>query len=97
MIVGMVTGLDGSGFSGLPLVGALSGALAPTVGVDAATLAAIGQMGAVWVGGGTLIAWSSIVAVAGFAKVSVIELVRQCFIPVITGLILSTIVAILLF
>ncbi|MDQ0206153.1 hypothetical protein [Alkalicoccobacillus murimartini] len=97
LIVGMVTGLDGSGFSGLPLVGALSGALAPTVGVDAATLAAIGQMGAVWVGGGTLIAWSSIVAVAGFAKVSVIELVRQCFIPVITGLILSTIVAILLF
>ncbi|WP_180320582.1 hypothetical protein [Alkalihalobacterium alkalinitrilicum] len=35
----MITGLDGSGFSGLPLVGALSGALSPTVGVDAATLA----------------------------------------------------------
>ncbi|MFK3936482.1 hypothetical protein ACI2JA_03065 [Alkalihalobacillus sp. NPDC078783] len=97
LLVGMVTGLDGSGFSGLPLVGALSGALAPSVGMDAATLGAIGQMGAVWVGGGTLIAWSSIVAVAGFARVSVVELVRQCFIPVMVGLILATIVAILFF
>ncbi|MFP7494275.1 hypothetical protein SFC66_10850 [Terribacillus saccharophilus] len=90
LIVGMVTGLDGSGFSGLPLVGALSGALAPAVGMDASTLAAIGQMGAVWVGGGTLIAWSSIVAIAGFARVPVMELVRQCFLPVIIGLLLST-------
>nr|WP_257000980.1 hypothetical protein [Terribacillus saccharophilus] len=94
LIVGMVTGLDGSGFSGLPLVGALSGALAPAVGMDASTLAAIGQMGAVWVGGGTLIAWSSIVAIAGFARVPVMELVRQCFIPVVTGLLLSTTIGI---
>ncbi|SDC32417.1 hypothetical protein SAMN05421663_10276 [Terribacillus halophilus] len=94
LIVGMVTGLDGSGFSGLPLVGALSGALAPAVGMDASTLAAIGQMGAIWVGGGTLIAWSSIVAIAGFARVPVMELVRQCFIPVVIGLVLSTIIGI---
>lgn len=94
LVVGMVTGLDGSGFSGLPLVGALSGALAPAVGMDASTLAAIGQMGAIWVGGGTLIAWSSIVAIAGFARVPVMELVRQCFIPVVTGLLLSTIIGI---
>lgn len=58
-MIGMITGLDGSGFSGLPLTGALAGALAPVSGIDPATLAAIGQMGAVWVGGGTLIAWSS--------------------------------------
>ncbi|MCJ8008136.1 helix-turn-helix domain-containing protein [Lederbergia wuyishanensis] len=53
LIIGMITGLDGSGFSGLPLVGSLSGALGSSVGVDVATLGAIGQMGAVWVGGGT--------------------------------------------
>src|SRR5690606_26458889 len=41
MIVGMVTGIDGSGFSGLPLTGALAGALAPVSGVDVATLAAL--------------------------------------------------------
>ena len=29
LIVGMITGIDGSGFAGLPLTGSLSGALAP--------------------------------------------------------------------
>lgn len=97
LIIGMITGLDGSGFSGLPLTGALSGALGNTVGVDPATLAAIGQMGAIWVGGGTLIAWSSLVAVSGFAKVPVMDLVRKSFLPVITGLVISTILGLLLF
>ncbi|WP_088102118.1 hypothetical protein [Halalkalibacter urbisdiaboli] len=95
LIIGMVTGLDGSGFSGLPLVGSLAGALSETVGVDAATLAAIGQMGSIWVGGGTLIAWSSLVAVAGFAKVPVMDLVRKCFLPVILGLVIATCFALL--
>lgn len=96
LLVGIITGLDGSGFSGLPLVGSLSGAMAGSTGVDAGTLAAIGQMGAVWTGGGTIIAWSSLVAVAGFCGVSVLELARKNFIPVIGGLIISTIVAILI-
>ena len=97
LIIGMITGLDGSGFSGLPLTGALAGPLGATMGIDAATLAAVGQMGAIWVGGGTLVAWSSLVAVAGFAKVPVLELVRKSFIPVIVGLIASTIFAVLFF
>ncbi|MGM0838573.1 MAG: hypothetical protein ACQEV7_20765 [Bacillota bacterium] len=97
LLVGMITGLDGSGFSGLPLVGALSGALGDSVGVDPATLAAIGQMGAIWVGGGTLIAWSSLVAVAGFAKVPVMELVRRSFVPVIVGLIVATVLGLWMF
>ncbi len=97
LIIGMITGLDGSGFSGLPLTGALSGPLGATMGIDATTLAAIGQMGAIWVGGGTLIAWSSLVAVAGFAKVPVMELVRKAFIPVVVGLVISTLFAIWLF
>ncbi|MFG6115279.1 hypothetical protein ACGTN9_08810 [Halobacillus sp. MO56] len=92
LIIGMITGLDGSGFSGLPLTGALSGALA-SGNVDPATLAAIGQMGSIWVGGGTLIAWSSLVAVAGFCGISVMELVRKNFFPVIMGLIISTTLA----
>lgn len=97
LIIGMITGLDGSGFSGLPLVGSLSGALGETIGIDTATLAAIGQMGSIWVGGGTLIAWSSLVAIAGFAKVPVMDLVRKSFIPVIVGLVLSTLIAVLFF
>ncbi|GAA5234937.1 hypothetical protein FOZ76_22100 [Verticiella sediminum] len=86
LIVGMITGIDGSGFSGLPLTGTLSGALAPVAGVDPETLAAIGQMGAVWTGGGTLIAWSSLIAVAGFARVPVLDAVRALMLPVLAGL-----------
>jgi hypothetical protein len=96
LVVGMITGIDGSGFAGLPLTGTLSGALAPTVGFDPATLAAVGQMGAVWTGGGTLIAWSSLIAVAGFARVPVLELVRMLLVPVLIGLAVSTICAVLI-
>lgn len=95
LLLGMISGLDGSGFSALPLIGGLSEALSTSVGTDAATLASIGQMGAIWVGGGTLVAWSPIIAIAGFAKISVMELVRRSFIPVVIGLIVSTIFALL--
>ena len=54
-------------------------------------------MGNIWSGGGTLVAWSSLIAVAGFARVSVIELARMCFLPVVAGLIVSTIAAVVIF
>ncbi|WP_066173864.1 hypothetical protein [Bacillus marinisedimentorum] len=97
LIVGIITGLDGSGFSGLPLVGALSGAMSNTAGIEPDTLAAIGQMGSIWTGGGTLIAWSSLVAIAGLTGVPVLELARKNFIPVITGLTAATIFAVFFF
>jgi hypothetical protein len=97
LIIGMIAGLEGSGFSGLPLTGSLAGSLGPTVGVSAGTLAAVGQMGNIWSGGGTLVAWSSLIAVAGFARVPVIELARKCFLPVCAGLIAATIVAVVFF
>ncbi|MFN5673034.1 MAG: hypothetical protein ACK47P_38175, partial [Bradyrhizobium sp.] len=96
LISGMITGIDGSGFAGLPLTGSLSGALAPSVGMQPATLAAIGQMGAVWTGGGTLVAWSSLIAVAGFARVPVFQIVRTAMVPVLTGLAVSTVCAVLI-
>lgn len=96
LISGMITGIDGSGFAGLPLTGSLSGALAPSVGMEPATLAAIGQMGAVWTGGGTLVAWSSLIAVAGFARVPVFQIVRTAMVPVLTGLAVSTVCAVLI-
>ena len=94
LIVGIITGLDGSGFAGLPLTGALSGAIGPGSHIDPSVLAAIGQMGAVWSGGGTLIAWSSLVAVAGFLQISPLDLARKNFFPVITGLFLATLLAV---
>ncbi|UNB52189.1 MULTISPECIES: hypothetical protein [unclassified Mycolicibacterium] len=93
LLVGLVAGLEGSGFTGLPLTGSLAGALAPAVHMDPATLAAVGQIGSIWSGGGTLVAWSSLVAVAGFARVPVMDLARKCFIPVMTGLVLCAMFA----
>jgi hypothetical protein len=95
LLVGMITGIDGSGFAGLPLTGSLSGALGPAVGLDVTTLCAVGQMGAVWTGGGTLIAWSSLIAVAGFARVNVLDAVRALLLPVLAGLFVATICAVL--
>jgi hypothetical protein len=97
LIVGMIAGLEGSGFSGLPLTGSLAGSLAEGAGVSSPTLAAIGQMGNIWSGGGTLVAWSSLLAVAGFVRVPAVELARRCFIPVVAGLVVSTVAAVLIF
>lgn len=96
LLMGMITGIDGSGFAGLPLTGTLSGALGPASGMDVSALAALGQMGAVWTGGGTLIAWSSLIAVAGFARVNVLELARALLVPVVLGLIASVFTAVAL-
>ncbi|MCW3820418.1 hypothetical protein ONA91_38910 [Micromonospora sp. DR5-3] len=97
LIIGMIAGLEGSGFSGLPLTGALAGSLGPAAGISAGTLAAVGQMGNIWSGGGTLVAWSSLIAVAGFARVPVIALARRCFIPVVSGLVAGTVFAVVFF
>ena len=97
MLVGVIAGLDGSGFSGLPLTGSLAGSLAEGAGVSSPTLAAIGQMGNIWSGGGTLVAWSSLLAVAGFVRVPAVELARRCFVPVIAGLVVATVVGVVLF
>jgi hypothetical protein len=93
LIVGMITGLDGSGFSGLPLVGGLAGSLAGGSAQASSTLGAVGQIGAVWCGGGTLVAWSTLVAVAGICGVPVMDVLRKNVVPVLCGLFVATLVA----
>lgn len=96
-VVGAITGLDGSGFSGLPLVGGLAAALAGPVGYNVAVLAGLGQVAAIWVGGGCLSAWAfGAVASAGVAGIPSAELVRKNLVPVLSGLAVSTILAIIL-
>lgn len=53
--VGAITGLDGSGFSGLALTGSVAKLFAVAIGRGIETLTALGQIAAIWVGGGTLI------------------------------------------
>ncbi|MBO0849097.1 MAG: hypothetical protein J2P20_06535 [Pseudonocardia sp.] len=93
LLVGMASGLEGSGFSGLPLTGSLAGALGAATGVSPVTLASVGQMGSVWAGGGVLVAWSSLLVVAGVTRVPVIDLARRCFLPVVAGLVVATLFA----
>jgi hypothetical protein len=97
LFVGIITGLDGSGFSGLPLTASLAQSLGSAAGIRVEALAAIGQMGAVWSGGGTLTAWAfGLVATAGIAGVNPMDLARKNFIPVMCGLTAAAIVAIFL-
>lgn len=93
--VGAITGLDGSGFSGLPLCGALAQTFAATGSVDVATLAALGQISTVWVGGGTIIPWGC-VPVAAICGIKAADLAKKNLIPVICGLAATTIAAIIL-
>ncbi|MCM3567825.1 hypothetical protein [Neobacillus mesonae] len=51
--VGAITGLDGSGFSGISLAGSVASLFAAAIGKGAAVLTALGQIAAIWVGGGT--------------------------------------------
>ncbi|MDN9008987.1 hypothetical protein [Brevibacillus laterosporus] len=93
--VGIITGLDGSGFSGISLAGSVSHLFASSVYDGVATLTALGQVAAIWVGGGTLVPWALIPA-AAICGVSPFELARRNLIPVLIGLGVTTIVAILL-
>ncbi len=93
-VTGAVTGLDGSGFSGISLVGSIAAMFAGTTN-SAPVLTALGQVAAIWVGGGTLIPWALIPA-AAICGVSPFELARRNLKPVIIGLTVTTIVAIFL-
>lgn len=93
--VGVITGLDGSGFSGMALAGSLAGVLGTATNTNIGVLAALGQIGAIWTGGGCLVPWSLIPA-AAICGVSPMELAKRNFIPIIVGLIITTIVAIII-
>lgn len=93
-VTGAVTGMDGSGFSGISLVGSIATMFAGSAD-SAPMLTALGQIAAIWVGGGTLIPWALIPA-AAICGVSPFELARRNLKPVMLGLTVTTIVAIFL-
>lgn len=94
-VVGAITGLDGSGFSGMSLAGSLAGVFGSAINCNTATLTALGQISAIWVGGGCLVPWS-VISAAAICGVSPIELAKRNLIPVLVGLVVTTIVAILI-
>ena len=84
MVVGGLTGLDGSGFSGLPLTGALARTFGTATGSFVPVMAALGQITAIFVGGGTIVPWG-LIPVAAICNVSPLELARKNLIPVCIG------------
>lgn len=94
-IVGAITGLDGSGFSGISLVGSVARIFSTALGGGVETLTALGQITGIWVGGGTLVPWA-VIPVAAICGVDPFELTKKNLKPVIIGLVITTIVAIFL-
>jgi hypothetical protein len=94
--IGGITGLDGSGFSGLPLVGSLAQTFSGAINISKEGLAALGQITAIWVGGGTIIPWG-VIPVAAICGVKPEELVRKNIIPVCCGFVATAIVAVIIF
>lgn len=86
----VITGLDGSGFSGLPIVGTTAATFSQALTLNKEVLAAYGQIVTIWVGGGTVIPWA-VIPVAGICGIKPEELVRKNLVPVLTGLVATTI------
>ena len=84
LLVGGLTGLDGSGFSGLPLTGALAQTFGTATGASVPVLAALGQIAAIFVGGGTIVPWG-IIPVAAICEVSPSKLAGKNLLPVCLG------------
>ncbi|MFZ5944600.1 MAG: hypothetical protein ACOYVD_10845 [Bacillota bacterium] len=93
--VGAITGLDGSGFSGISLAGSVAHLFSIAIGSGIATLTALGQIAAIWVGGGTLVPWALIPA-AAICGVDPFELARRNLVPVLVGLTVTTVFAMFL-
>lgn len=94
-IVGGVTGLDGSGFSGLPLAGSMAQALGGATHLDQAQLAAIGQFFAIAVGGGCIVPWAVIPA-AAITGTDPVTVAGRNLLPTLAGLLGVLIVGIIL-
>ena len=92
MIVGALTGLDGSGFSGLPLTGSLANTFGTALGVSVPILAVLGQITAIFVGGGTIVPWG-LIPVAAICNVSPLELARKNLPPVLIGFVCAFLTA----
>lgn len=85
LVIGGLTGLDGSGFSGLPLTGALARTFGTATGASIPVLACLGQISAIFIGGGTVVPWG-LIPVAAICNVDPVELARKNMLPVFIGL-----------
>ncbi|MGM9533993.1 MAG: hypothetical protein ACI3VR_02025 [Intestinibacter sp.] len=91
-VVGAITGLDGSGFSGISLVGSLANVFGTAIDGSVGALCALGQIAGIWTGGGCLVPWG-LISAAAICGVSPIDLAKRNFKPIIIGFVVTTIAA----
>ena len=91
-VVGAITGLDGSGFSGISLVGSLANVFGTAVNGSVGVLCALGQIAGIWTGGGCLVPWG-LISAAAICGVSPIELATRNLKPILIGFAVTTVVA----
>jgi len=84
-LVGGITGLDGSGFSGLPMIGSLAQVLGGAADLDLSVLTALGQFFCIAVGGGCIVPWAVIPA-AAITGTDPVEVARRNLVPTLVGL-----------
>jgi C4-dicarboxylate transporter len=94
-VIAVITGLDGSGFSGLLLVGASAETFSNAIAINKEALSGMGQIITIWVGGGTVIPWA-VIPVAAICNVSPVELVRKNMVPVFCGIVAVIIATLIL-
>jgi hypothetical protein len=94
-VVGGITGLDGSGFSGLPLIGSLAQVLGRPAHLNLPTLTALGQFFCIAVGGGCIVPWAVLPA-AGITGTDPVEVARRNLVPTLAGLVGVIVVAVLM-
>lgn len=92
--IGVVAALDGSGYSGIALIGAISPIFAGAIDQGVAILASLGQVVSLWIGGGTVVPWALLPA-AAICGVDPMEVARRNMMPVLIAVMVTTIVAII--
>ena len=92
-VVGAITGLDGSGFSGISLVGSLANVFGTAINSSVGALCALGQIAGIWTGGGSLVPWG-LISAAAICGVSPIELAKRNLKPILIGFAVTTVVAV---
>ena len=92
-VVGAITGLDGSGFSGISLVGSLANVFGTAINSSVGALCALGQIAGIWTGGGCLVPWG-LISAAAICGVSPIELAKRNLKPILIGFAVTTVVAV---
>ncbi len=92
-VVGGITGLDGSSFSGMSLAGSTAAVFGTAIDANVGALSALGQIAATWVGGGCIVPWA-LAPVAAICGVKPVDLAKRNIIPVMIGLVVTTVVAI---